>query len=219
MRRVVMLAILGTCRVYGSHPDSADEPAITVRVFDYAGVSSDTFARALREAGRVLLSGGIEVSWIRCPVDHDGVRSDRDCQDEPGPLTLVVHILPRGAARRQSSTDSAGFAVPPNDGGVGTYAGIFYERVRHIAVSIGEGRALGHVIAHEIGHLLLGTGRHSARGIMTPDWGRREMMLAAQGRLRFDLDERVRMRGNLRRRILASNSLPPETTSRTQWPR
>jgi hypothetical protein len=41
---------------------------------------------------------------------------------------------------------------------------------------------LGHVVAHELGHLLLGRGTHSAAGLMRADL---DTNLAVQGRLLF----------------------------------
>lgn len=44
---------------------------------------------------------------------------------------------------------------------------------------------LGHVIAHEIGHLLLGTNAHSRMGIMRSQWHDEEVRSIAMGRLLF----------------------------------
>ena len=38
-------------------------------------------------------------------------------------------------------------------------------------------RGLGHVMAHEVGHLLLGGHSHAATGLMTPDWNPLETRL------------------------------------------
>ena len=117
--------------------------------------------------------------WVHCPVAPELLALVRPCRDAPGPLTLVLHILPPGATRRQTDPGSAGFAVPPEDGGFGAFAGVFHDRVRELATSINEAEVLGHVVAHELGHLLLGTGQHSAGGIMKGEWRYKQIILAA----------------------------------------
>jgi hypothetical protein len=104
--------------------------------------------------------------------------------------------------------------VPPEDGGFGVYAGVFHDRVRQPGASIDEAELLGSVVAHELGHLLLGTGQHSAAGIMKGEWRYKQSILVAQGLLRFDTGQRRRMLANMRRRVLASNSSPPQSADR-----
>jgi hypothetical protein len=35
---------------------------------------------------------------------------------------------------------------------------------------VSKGQILGHAVAHEIGHLLMGTNSHSSRGLMRGNW-------------------------------------------------
>jgi hypothetical protein len=49
------------------------------------------------------------------------------------------------------------------------------------------------VMAHEIGHLLLGRNSHSVSGIMRGTWGSAELRAIAQGALRFTRGERKRL--------------------------
>ena len=48
-----------------------------------------------------------------------------------------------------------------------------------------QGVILGNVIAHEIGHILLGPGSHSETGIMSFPWGRKQLLDASRGLLLF----------------------------------
>jgi hypothetical protein len=59
-----------------------------------------------------------------------------------------------------------------------------------------EPHILGHVIAHEMGHLLLGTKAHSVGGLMRAHWRESEKDRAAQGGLQFLDAEAKRMRAN-----------------------
>ena len=63
-----------------------------------------------------------------------------------------------------------GFAVVP------VLATVYYEAVRHAKSDGAEFDIpiiLGCVIAHEIGHLLLGSNSHSGSGVMKPRWERK----------------------------------------------
>jgi hypothetical protein len=44
---------------------------------------------------------------------------------------------------------------------------------------------LGHAMAHELGHLLLGTNSHSSDGLMRAQWNRGDLAEAARGNLLF----------------------------------
>ena len=57
-----------------------------------------------------------------------------------------------------------------------------------------EGDLLGCVIAHELGHLLLGKSSHSEEGLMRARWEARELREAAKGNLLFSKSETERMR-------------------------
>ncbi len=56
---------------------------------------------------------------------------------------------------------------------------------------------LGHGVAHEIGHLLLGTNSHAASGIMRARWQIRELTSASKGTLLFSDVQSRQMRNKL----------------------
>ncbi|MEP6539421.1 MAG: hypothetical protein ABJF23_29050, partial [Bryobacteraceae bacterium] len=146
--------------------EEASTPVISVLVYDYAGVPADVSNAGLRETKRILESGGIQVAWVNCLEAPDSLPVERTCREPPGPLMLVLHILTQGATRRRTEPGAAGFAVLPAYGCFGSSAGVFNDRVKQLGATAPEAAVLGHVIAHELGHLLLGTGGHSAGGIM-----------------------------------------------------
>jgi hypothetical protein len=59
------------------------------------------------------------------------------------------------------------------------------------------GRILGSVIAHEMGHLLLGSNAHAISGIMRPHWESGELHRIAMGTLLFLPEESKRMRARI----------------------
>ncbi len=62
-------------------------------------------------------------------------------------------------------------------------------RIRSVYHERYVGILLGHVIAHEIGHLLLASNKHSRRGLMQPHWNARVTELAITHRLHFQPGE------------------------------
>jgi hypothetical protein len=99
------------------------------------------------------------------------------------------------------SESSFGVSYLSSDG-IGCYSYVFYQRVAE-QQRINEQNAavlLGHVMAHEIAHLLLGTNSHSASGIMRAHWCAQELGSANKGELLFTPEQaRVmtkRLQGN-----------------------
>jgi hypothetical protein len=82
---------------------------------------------------------------------------------------------------------SFGFAQQSTDGTPSYVASVFYHRVEGAARELGVSRAviLGHALAHEVGHFLLGKDSHSANGIMRALWTEKELLNASAGRLVF----------------------------------
>src|SRR5690242_13125997 len=63
-----------------------------------------------------------------------------------------------------------------------------------------QGVILGHLVAHELGHLLLGSGSHSPSGVMHVPWHLKELDIIAQGLMVFMPQQAERMRTNIRAR-------------------
>jgi hypothetical protein len=84
----------------------------------------------------------------------------------------------------------------------GVHVHVFYDRVRTLG-GVGETSLLGHVLAHEIGHILQGVARHSTSGIMKAEWDQNDRLSMYHNRplsftsldadlIHRGLDERVR---------------------------
>jgi len=100
--------------------------------------------------------------------------------------------------------DALGVAYD-NDGLFAHLANVFYDRVN----SFSQGGSatlpvlLGRAMAHEIGHLLLGTHSHSSKGIMRPFWSDRDLRLVASPYLLFTPDQSRQMKTRLAARAQA----------------
>jgi hypothetical protein len=61
---------------------------------------------------------------------------------------------------------------------------------------------LAHVMAHEVGHLLLGPGGHGEKGIMRATWSRVELKGTQNGSLRFTVAEVATMQAGIPLRFM-----------------
>ena len=96
----------------------------------------------------------------------------------------MLRIIPRVA--RSSSDADFGVAFLDDDGN-GRYGDVFWKRVLelHTNYQVDFAGILGSVMAHEIGHLLLGAHSHAISGIMRAQWESRELNQIAMGTLLF----------------------------------
>lgn len=176
------------------------DPTLDVFVNDYAHVPGRTLEEAELMASRVLSIGGINTSWHQRGVDETDSTVDPNAPKLDTETRISLQIIPRAmAARWASGEDSLGFAILPGAGKAGTMAYIFYDRVEKLA-STGDASAsqvLGHVMAHEIGHLLLNTPGHSDVGIMQAYWQAEQMQLLIKGWLLFTDGQTRQMRTGL----------------------
>jgi hypothetical protein len=177
---------------------AAREQNITVIIRDFAEVPDTIMRGARTQAENVLGTAGVMIAWISEPAYTIPLSKISL------PTELVLDILPAGVTRRNLDPGALGYAVPPEAGAFGSYAGILYERVQRLAgADKSLSMVLGSAFAHELGHLLLGPGRHALSGIMKETWGRAELRLAAEGRLEFHAAERRLLRRNFLRRLEA----------------
>ena len=86
---------------------------------------------------------------------------------------------------------------------------MFYHRVESLAVALACPHAviLGYAVAHEVGHLLLGTNSHPPRGIMRARWTEKELLAASAGRFGFFPQQAAKMRADVRMRNERSSAV------------
>ena len=177
---------------------------ITLRVYDYAQVSPRTLGHAEEEASRILRTAGVEMAWVDCPTSVEVAANYPACEPPLGAMAVDLRILPPSmAARLQSGREQLGFALPSTKAGSASAAWIFRHRVEQLADSkdADQAQILGHAMAHEIGHLLLGPNRHSDRGIMRANWDRKTLQEAGRGQLLFTSIQAELIRAGVQARI------------------
>jgi hypothetical protein len=102
---------------------------------------------------------------------------------------------------RKLPQKSDGFGLAAEGGKVEfpCYAWVFYDHIKEAAVEKGLSlpQILGNVIAHELGHLLLGANSHSMTGLMRARWSWEELIAADRGELNFSNSERARIQNSV----------------------
>ena len=179
-------------------------PALKIYVYNHAGVSGQTLHRAENRAHTIFRQSGIETSWYNCSVQGmDG----ENCSGAFDSGTVVVQIVHDS---EKLKTEVFGTAFMGRSG-YGTYADVFFDRVQQVCqdANIGVPDILGHIISHEIGHLLLGTDSHSRFGIMRAKWDSGELAHADRGQLLFLTAQSEAMR----KRLVAASSEAAESAS------
>jgi hypothetical protein len=170
----------------------SDSIEIIIEVHNSVRIPAAVLRQAEVEAERIFALSGIQIRWLECAP---GLGAEDPCQRVPGVNEFVVHFVRTG----QTSLDSIfGVAFVGRDGN-GKYCDIFFDRIQETVQSTqtGLGQLLATVIAHELGHLLLGSHSHSFFGIMMPHWNLKELQRIAMGELLFSKGEALRMRMRL----------------------
>ncbi len=140
-----------------------------MRVYHDGVVTEAEEARALAAAAAILAAADVTLRWAHC---HAHATADVACTRplEPGELALRLIRVPRPPAKARAM--ALGEALLPAQGAPPAFAQLHLERVDQLAE---RGRAdpavlLGRAIAHELTHLLTGSGRHATTGLMRPIW-------------------------------------------------
>ena len=100
--------------------------------------------------------------------------------------------------------DIFGSALLPDNEGFGVLANVYVDRIRELAGRREFEVIVGSVIAHELGHLLLGKNAHSHAGIMHARWRDQNLGLSRQAAMTFLPVEAKRIRENVLARMTGS---------------
>ena len=167
---------------------------VQVNLFNDARVEAGTLERARQEADRILDSAGVHVEWCDCKPSKS---FDEACFPS-GPGTLQLRLLSAEAEAKFRGI-AYGFALPKKSPVFGLFAAVFPSRVFGLSTrnKIDAGMVMGHVIVHEIGHLLLGANEHAVDGIMKAGWEMEDLRRLRCGTLLFLPKQAEIMRRNV----------------------
>ena len=194
--RIVVLGCLLETVAWG-----ASDREIRVRIQDYRGISPKLWTESLAVAEAILDAAGVKPLWLNCSLSLED-QMDSGCRTKPRPRDIFLRLVPqRNAQRAGFKTACMGYALLPKEG-FGVLATVFAETVREKADRSLTKRfiVLGHAIAHEIGHLLLGNPGHSGEGLMKAVWSPTQLLRATASPMKFSEREIRRIQQDLRSR-------------------
>lgn len=207
IRAIVILLAAISLTVPGVRFASAQEPrpTIRVRVDIYTSASPAVLARAEHEASRILDAAGLRSIWLDCQEGHSAAFSQDPCR-VPLETTDIVVRVDFEPTQNKFQDSVFGFAVLP------ALATVYYAPPARLAKSDDAEfelpLILGCVMAHEIGHLLLGLNSHSDSGIMQPRWERKQIRQAMIGTLIFTRRQAKHVREETQSRMMLETAHP-----------
>jgi hypothetical protein len=144
---------------------------IVVRTYNTFGLPTADLQAASRTVKRVLADVAIESRWRNCPIVNRGGSGADQCRDPLAENEVIVRLV-GGVAPTPESAGALGYAFVDPVMKRGSLATIYADRIARLSKSlhVDRGTLLGRAVAHEVGHLLLGSQDHAASGLMRGLW-------------------------------------------------
>jgi hypothetical protein len=183
------------------------KPTLNVLVYDYTRLPISELEDAMVLAQGIFLKGGVATQWIKCAAVHESGQGS-GCLEALGMAHVMVNIVSSDWRSSAGRRDRMGTALQDAKGRLDVTAYVFEDGVERVLQSGGCDRfqVLGQVMAHEVGHLLLGAESHSETGIMQSHWAGSQMA-RDPGRVTFTPDQARRIRVNIKTRMQERSSL------------
>jgi hypothetical protein len=174
------------------HPPE-QENRVTVLVYNYAHLPMQTLREAEDRASLIFRKAGVEVEWADCPLNNEDPSLYPGCPELSGATQVFLRIFQQTATKVETGGEAFVAA---------RIANIFWSRVEEQAqrLNVAPPRFLAHTVAHELGHLLLGSNSHSPVGIMTARWDAPTVTRICQEGLYFNRQQSELMRSEMRKR-------------------
>ena len=169
-----------------------------VMVYKYADVDPEILAKAEKRAESIFQELKVNVVWIDSGDFRRQFHGDsRKEQEQLDSIDVLLRLVPLSRAALNSK--AMGEALPCQLGKDACIANVFMNRVREKTdvEKMGSDQVLGHAMAHEIGHILLGSDSHSSTGLMKAKWNSDDMKRAGKGDLQFTAEQCQIIRKNL----------------------
>ena len=171
---IVAGSLAGDPAAAASRDPLTDRIHVVVRAYDSRLMAGSDWQVALAHANTILASAGIDVDWVSCGVTNDTPMPCGEplASDEFSLRIVHIPIAPRFLGRLP-----LGYSLIDARERRGSLATIYLDRALWLALASDSDVLLliGRAIAHEIGHLILGAGAHSASGLMRAIWDREEL--------------------------------------------
>jgi len=197
MQRWTMVLTVSIGVLPGATASAKPDETLTVQVLavNQAKVPDDVVRKAEQHATRIFSAAGIALVWTN-------TRASEPYYQTAAHVRIV--IVPDSRIDRDRRKLAIAYS-----GDLAAYG--FYKRIVGLAEHGGADVAalLGHVIAHELGHLLLPYNAHASRGIMRASWDRAQLDDMQKEVLTFDPEQTELIRTRVR--------AMPTNESRRHW--
>jgi hypothetical protein len=215
MHRVLTASVLSILAIFPLRgwPENTASKTIQVTVFVYndASVPPAVLQRAEQRAGSIFAHANFDVVWVNClpPGTEEDAQS---CHRIDPPEHFALRIISDATNSTRDAVFGIAFLSPD---GSGESSDVFWKRAEdlHATSNLDLGSILGSVMAHEMGHLLLGSHAHAVGGIMRARWEGEELRRIAMGTLLFTPQQADLMRGNASRLEAAEQSVEQKPPS------
>lgn len=198
---------------------------LRITVYEKAKVSDQVIETVVVSLRRIFRQSGIEIEWIAgvpgaseaSLMIYEPLRTGHElelaCRAR---RDIALDILP--AAVPGIKRQVLGMAQPLTRTGLNVR--IFDDHIREAAEREGRTYAtvFAHAMAHEIGHVLLRSGAHTGRGLMSDVWTGREYDWMGKETLFFTAGDSRKMRETLSGAACSSVELTPRVGSEIRDP-
>ncbi|MBZ5662100.1 MAG: hypothetical protein LAO08_16990 [Acidobacteriia bacterium] len=215
-----MALVLATGFAGVNRSAAADSPrarlTVTVRIHNNAEVDDKMLAEAEKVAMEIFRKAGVESRWVDDALTSEN-NNETLAHQGAFPLSHIWVSIYTGSMADRFGLPSKVMGFTPGTERNRQLVYVFYNRVEALAQSQlrarfeGSGRRpattaqiLGHVIAHELGHVLLNIASHSATGLMRGGWNLKDLQNAAYGCLLFTSQQAEVIRTEVFRRVTDS---------------
>ena len=213
---IVAVVVVGRCLTIPVDAQGPVPTEIVIRIYDAFGLPAAEISTIRQIAGAILGSTHTRITWRECrPQNSRGEEGDT-CADTLPPLEVVVRLVTGPSARGGPTV--LGESLVDREIAKGTLSTVFADRVTTVARQVGLPRAvlLGRALAHEVGHLLLGTTTHTQTGLMRADWSAVALRSGTNQDWTFSPDQAARIgQALLARTALPTRLVAADTASQT----
>jgi hypothetical protein len=176
-RYALVIGCLLSTPVWADGPKTPAKGCVTIHRLNFSLPNPTVEIVSVQTATRILGEVGVSLRW-----KHSELR-------EPDASCIAIQMeLDRDSTR--PNQEALAYALPFQHGG--TQIHVFMDRLPAQSV-IQRGELLGHVMAHEIGHVLEGIDDHSQSGVMKARWSKSDYALMYQRSLHFASDDALRI--------------------------
>lgn len=180
----------------GKTKPTSGTPRLAIVVLNFAKVKGSVLVSARSVATKIFKEAGIETEWFDCQLGQKC-----DVQTDAAQFRLIIQSRVENVvkddlqARELTGQHALGFAIPCKTTDSACLSYVFFSPISSLARQYGarENWVLAHVMAHEIGHTLLGPDAHTEAGIMQPSF----LIRGTPQFLYFDAGESKQLREKL----------------------